>query len=80
MGNETAVMVRKGKALNLPHTPCRHRRRETRDGVTLDWCYAIGCEELGDMPCDYCTDREGEAVGRRNAHKKDADNGTERNH
>ena len=34
--------------------PCKHRRRETRNGVTMDWCYAIGWEELGDMPCEYC--------------------------
>lgn len=39
------------------HKPCKHRRRETRDGVTLDWCYAIGCCEIGDMPCEYCADR-----------------------
>lgn len=38
------------------HKPCKHRRRETRDGVELDWCYAIGCEEVGDMPCEYCSD------------------------
>lgn len=40
------------------HKPCKHRRRETRDGVTMDWCYAIGCCELGDMPCEYCADRK----------------------
>lgn len=40
------------------HVPCKHRKRETRDGVTMDWCYAIGCEEVGDMPCEYCKDRE----------------------
>lgn len=38
------------------HAPCRHRRRETRDGVTMDWCYAIGCCKIGDMPCEYCSD------------------------
>ena len=36
--------------------PCKNRRRETRDGVTMDWCYAIGCEKVGDMPCVYCVD------------------------
>ena len=41
------------------HAPCKHRRRETRDGVTMDWCYAIGCCERGDMPCEHCRDREG---------------------
>ena len=40
------------------HEPRERRRRETRDGVTMDWCYAIGCERLGDMPCEYCRDRE----------------------
>ena len=40
------------------HKPCKHRRRETRDGVTLDWCYAIGGFERGDLPCEYCRDRE----------------------
>lgn len=39
------------------HVPCPRRRRETRDGVTMDWCYAIGVEELGDMPCEYCRDK-----------------------
>ena len=39
------------------HAPCGYRRRETRDGITMDWCYAIGAEELGDMPCNYCADR-----------------------
>lgn len=38
------------------HKPCKHRKRETRDGVTLDWCYAIGFERVGDMPCEYCSD------------------------
>jgi len=41
------------------HKPCRRRKRETRDGVTMDWCYAIGIEEVGDMPCEYCVDRKG---------------------
>ncbi len=36
--------------------PCPNRRKETRGGVTLDWCYAIGIERVGDMPCEYCTD------------------------
>ena len=40
------------------HIPCKHRRRETRYGVTMDWCYAIGCCEIGDMPCEYCKDKE----------------------
>lgn len=40
------------------HKPCKNRRRKTRDGVTLDWCYAIGCEVLGDMPCQYCNEWE----------------------
>lgn len=38
------------------HKPCKHRRRETRYGVEMDWCYAIGCEEVGDMACEYCVD------------------------
>ena len=42
---------------NQEHVPCKNRKRETRDGVTMDWCYAIGCCEIGDMPCDYCKDR-----------------------
>ena len=46
-----------GKRTGDAHAPCRHRRRETRDGVTMDWCYAIGCETVGDMPCEYCRDR-----------------------
>ena len=41
----------------LEHAPCRYRRRETRHGIAMDWCYAIGAEELGDMPCNYCADR-----------------------
>ena len=44
------------------HAPCRHRRRETRNGVTMDWCYAIGAEELGDLPCEYCVDRKKKGV------------------
>ena len=40
------------------HAPCPKRRREVRDGVDMDWCYAIGLEEVGDMPCEYCKDRE----------------------
>ena len=48
------------------HKPCRNRRRETRDGVTMDWCYAIGCYEVGDMPCEYCVDRkEGNVKGKK---------------
>ena len=39
---------------------CKHRRRETRNGVTMDWCYAIGFEELGDLVCEYCNERKGE--------------------
>ena len=38
------------------HKPCKHRKRETRDGVELDWCYAIGFDRIGDMPCEYCVD------------------------
>lgn len=38
------------------HKPCKYRKRETRDGVTLDWCYAIGVERIGDMPCEYCNE------------------------
>ena len=38
------------------HNSCKHREREERDGVTMDWCYAIGCCEVGDMPCEYCVD------------------------
>ena len=38
------------------HKPCRNRRRETRDGVTMDWCYAIGCREVGDMPYEFFLD------------------------
>ena len=38
------------------HKPCKHRKRETRDGVEMDWCYAIGFERVGDMPCEYCSD------------------------
>lgn len=52
------------------HVPCKHRKRETRDGVTLDWCYAIGCEEVGDMPCEYCKDRE-KCHGKEKADKAD---------
>lgn len=40
------------------HRPCKHRKRETRDGVEMEWCYAIGCVEIGDMPCEYCADRK----------------------
>ena len=39
------------------HRPCKYRKRETRDGVTMNWCYAIGVERVGDMPCTYCSDR-----------------------
>ena len=42
----------------IRHRPCGRRKRETRDGVTMDWCYAIGIEEVGDLPCEYCADRE----------------------
>ena len=46
------------------HAPCKNRKRETRDGVTMDWCYAIGCCEVGDMPCEYCADRKGGRDGK----------------
>lgn len=49
-------MKRRGRPTAPAHKPCKHRKRETRDGVTMDWCYAIGCERLGDMPCQYCRD------------------------
>lgn len=39
-----------------PHALCRYRRRELRDGIEMDRCYAIGIEELGDLPCEYCVD------------------------
>ena len=42
----------------LEHAPCRYRRRESRDGVEMDWCYAICFEEPGDLPCVYCADRK----------------------
>ena len=45
-------------ASKMAHAPCRHRRRETRNGVTMDWCYGIGAFELGDLPCEYCADRK----------------------
>ena len=38
------------------HKPCKHRRRETINGCTMDMCYAIGFERVGDMPCEYCSD------------------------
>ena len=44
----------------VEHAPCSHRRRETRCGVEMDWCYAIGAEELGDLPCEYCVDQKKE--------------------
>lgn len=44
------------------HKPCEHRKHETRDGVELDWCYAIGFERVGDMPCEYCADAKGEGA------------------
>lgn len=46
------------------HAPCKHRKREMRDGVVMDWCYAIGCCEVGDMPCEYCADRKGGRDGK----------------
>ena len=46
----------------VDHAPCRHRRREARYGIEMDWCYAIGAEELGDLPCKYCVDRKKERV------------------
>ena len=48
------------------HKPCKHRKRETRDGVEMDWCYAIGFERVGDMPCEYCSDWTAE----RNSNKR----------
>ena len=36
--------------------PCPHRRKELRDGILMDWCYAIGFERLGDLPCEYCVE------------------------
>lgn len=42
------------------HKICKYRRRETRNGVTMDWCYAIGFEELGDLVCEYCNEMKGE--------------------
>ena len=50
------------------HMPCKYRKREKRDGVELDWCYAIGCVEVGDMPCEYCSDRKKEETA--NGEKK----------
>lgn len=38
------------------HNPCKHRRRESINGCTMDMCYAIGFERVGDMPCEYCSD------------------------
>lgn len=38
------------------HKPCKHRRRESINGCTMDMCYAIGFERVGDMPCEYCSD------------------------
>ena len=52
---ENKVIDNDGKIL-VKHKPCKHRKRETRNGVTMDWCYAIGVEEVGDMPCEYCVD------------------------
>lgn len=43
---------------NENHAPCKHRRRETINGVELDMCYAIGFERIGDMPCEYCADNK----------------------
>lgn len=42
--------------VGVKHKPCKQRKREERDGVTMDYCYAIGCCEVGDMPCEYCVD------------------------
>lgn len=44
--------------------PCKHRKREIIDGVTLDMCYAIGFERIGDMPCEYCVERDFETKER----------------
>ena len=53
------MMIRKKDAKPSPeHLPCKHRRHETRDGVEMDWCFAIGVEEIGDLPCEYCVDRK----------------------
>lgn len=49
------VMDNDGK-VGVKHKPCERRKREEHDGVTMDWCYAIGFEEAGDMPCEYCVD------------------------
>ena len=54
-GKEENVMDNNGE-VGVKHKPCKHRKREERDGVTMDWCYAIGFEEVGDMPCEYCVD------------------------
>ena len=51
------------------HNPCMHRKRETRDGVEMDWCYAIGCEQAGDMPCEYCADKKAKKKGDKNGRK-----------
>jgi len=32
--------------------PCGKRKCELRDGLLSNWCYAIGCCEVGDMPCE----------------------------
>ena len=31
---------------------CGKRRCELRDGLLMNWCYAIGCCKVGDMPCE----------------------------
>ena len=45
--------------------PCKHRKREMVDGVELDMCYAIGIERIGDMPCEYCVERDFETKERK---------------
>ena len=53
------------------HKPCKHRKRETRDGVEMDWCYAIGFERVGDMPCEYCSDwRDEKAADKKSSKSK----------
>ena len=53
-----AIGARKMRKETEKHIPCKHRRREIVDDVELDMCYAIGFERVGDMPCEYCSDRK----------------------
>lgn len=66
----------------MEHKPCKHRKRETREGVTMDWCYAIGCCERGDMPCEYCRDRRDDFKKPENGKtkKQKAKKGTKKRH